>query len=469
MRKSSFSAPAFESTTLHRLLSSPPPALGEALVGRILDAVRLFMAPIPETYVLPASNLLNESSTMQPRDPSNPTDDLHFGIGLVGAKETVRLLHEKSEEIELYARRIVEYISASNWDHVLDFLKNELRILRMSHPAQGVSVQYGLVTDEEKSSLVSLRLIASLCVDSKKLGLILHEVCGSFLHLRRPFQHTMAIVVPLLITRWLEKNPQDFVGLHVSHKRLDGGIDTLFDMSSTMADNGRLKSTLYPFQTTLLFLLPDVFEVASGMRDAKSSSMIKKITFLEGLRKGLRNRSAAAAYSLVSLLRVARHFDLDGDSALLSYALDVQDEVREALFRRLAPGIDSAGFDPMLMSAAVVSLAYLNFDACKESLAPLCLASNAPQDFKIAFVTACFYFAQQPNKEEYLPLFSVIAGFSRGYLKVCFRFIEYLSLLTPTGIISQSPRPRHRRSSFTGQASRCLNFARSYLLHSEVS
>jgi neurofibromin 1 len=378
------------------------------------------MAPIPESYVLPASKILDESSSIQSRHPSSPRENFHFGVGLVGAKETVRLLHEKSDEVELYTRKIVEYVSASNWDHVLDFLKNEMRTLRVGQPVQVASSQYAVVTDEEKSSLVSLRLIACLWVDAKKLGIILQEVCGSFLHLRRPFQHTIAIVLPLLITRWLEQNPRDFVDLHVSHKRLDGGVDTLFDMSSTMVDSGRLKSTLYPFQTVLLFLLPDVFEVASGMRDAKSSSMIKKISFLEGLRKGLRNRSAAAAYSLVSILRVARHFDLDGDSALLSYALDVQDEVREALFRRFTPGIDSGVFDPGLMSAAVVSLAYLGFDTCRESLGPLCLATNAPQDFKIAFVTACFYFAQQPNSEEYQPLYAMLAVFIRNYLKVSY-------------------------------------------------
>jgi len=158
--------------------------------------------------------------------------------------------------------------------------------------------------------------------------------------------------------------------------------------------------------------------VASNMRDAKSSSMIKKVSFLEGLRKALRNRNPSAAYCLTSLLRVARHFRLDSDAALLSYALDVQDEVREAVFRKFASGIDSAVFDDNLMTAAFVSLAYLNFETCHQNLAPLCLSANAPQDFKVAYISACCYFARQKNVGTYQPLFAKASTLIRSHLKV---------------------------------------------------
>jgi neurofibromin 1 len=154
------------------------------------------------------------------------------------------------------------------------------------------------------------------------------------------------------------------------------------------------------------------------MRDAKSSSMIKKVAFLEGLRKALRNRNPTAAYCFISLLRVAKHFRLDSDAALLSYALDVQDEVREAVFRRFAPGIDSAAFDDNLMTAAFVCLAHLNIENCHQSLAPRCLSLNAPQDFKIAYISACCYFARQANVSTYQPLFVKASSLVRSHLKV---------------------------------------------------
>jgi neurofibromin 1 len=201
------------------------------------------------------------------------------------------------------------------------------------------------------------------------------------------------------------------------HKRLDGGAETLFDMTNAMIDGGRRRNLLWPFQTALLLLLPDVFEVASNMRDAKSGSISKKVSFLEGLRKALRN-SSPAAYCLTSLLRVARHFTLDSDAALLSYALDVQNEVREAVFKRYTTGMDSTIFDNGLMTAAFVSLAHLNLETCVESLAPLCLALNAPQSLKIAIISACSHFARQRNAQDYQPLFAKASNFIRVQLKV---------------------------------------------------
>lgn len=197
------------------------------------------------------------------------------------------------------------------------------------------------------------------------------------------------------------------------------GAETLFDMTNTMFDGGRRKALLLPFQTSLLLLLPDVFEVASNMRDVKSSSISKKVSFLEMLRKSLKNRNETAVYCLTSVLRVARHFSLDSDAAILSYALDVQEEVREAVFRKQSAGVDSSNIDSSLMTAVFVSLTHLNFEYCVASLAPICLAPNAPLNFKISLVSACSHFARQSNAEEYQPLYTRIAEFVRTQLKVC--------------------------------------------------
>ena len=400
-------------------MSALPRPLDDTLIGRMLEAVKQFMNPIAETYTLPASTILDDGAFISSYVYSNTfSDSSSAGSSQVGAKNAAKLLEEKSEDIELFSRAILEFISASNWVYVLEHLKNALRGLRSTHPSQGLGSQTGIAADEDRMALVTLQLVACLWVDGRKLGQVIQEFCGSYLHLRKSFQYTLAIAVPLLVTRWLDQNPEEFVQLHVEHKRLDGGADTLFDMTNTMVDSGKWKAALYPFQNALLFLLPDVFQVASNMRDAKSSSMIKKVAFLEGLRKALRNRNPTAAYCLISLLRVARHFRLDSDAALLSYALDVQDEVREAVFRKFAPGIDSAVFDDKLMTAAFVSLAYLNFETCHQYLAPLCLSANSPQDFKVAYISACCYFARQTNVGTYQPLFSKASTLIRSHLKV---------------------------------------------------
>jgi neurofibromin 1 len=395
-----------------------PEPLGDDLVRRLIDAVKLFSRPVSESYVLPAANILDDVFKETPAEDLLNLENAPNTNGHLNGTEVSKFVLDKSDAIGTYTRGILEYVSFSNWPRVLEYLKNALQ--QAAHQPTGNNVQLNAVPDDDRSALITLRLVSSFWVDSRKLSVVIQELCGSFLHLRKAFQTTVAIVLPLLITRWLERNPEEFIDLHSMHKRLDGGAETLFDMTNTMFDGGRRKALLFPFQTSLLFLLPDVFEVASNMRDVKSSSISKKVSFLEMLRKALRNRNETAIYCLTSVLRVARHFPLDSDAALLSYALDVQEEVREAVFRRYIPGTDTANIDSALMTAAFVSLAHLNFDTCVESLAPQCLAPNAPQDSKIAVISACSHFARQSNADEYQPLFSKVAEFVRAQLKVIF-------------------------------------------------
>ncbi|RGP66620.1 neurofibromin 1, partial [Fusarium sporotrichioides] len=394
--------------------SPSPPPLDEVLVSRLFDAFKHLLEPIPENCILPAQTLLDrvstrnvsvtrpESSSVSSDTESSPPSDEKFAETLV--------------EMDTHIKTVTEYVTTSSWTAAFDYLRNVIYSIRTSIVTQpGVSAP-GSFQDAERAALVVLRLLSFFWVDGPKLGQVIQEICSSFLHFRKPYQNTIAVVSPLLIMRWLDRFPKEFVQLHQLHKRLDGGADTLFDMAQAATDNGRRRGLFYPLQTTLLFLLPDVFEVASNMREAKSSSMAKKVSFLEGLRKASRNRNEQAAYCLVSLLRAARHFDVESDSALVSYALDVQDEVRDALFRRItAP--EYGPFDQDMMTAAFVSLTHLNLDTSVSGFVESCIASSAPTSFKLAAVQGCSYFAQQPYALRYHELFDVAIPFMRTQLE----------------------------------------------------
>ena len=396
----------------------PLEPLEDEQVRRILEILKLFSNPIPENFVLPAQNILDDVVDVEPHRDELPRPQTNGSNVQQNPTDTGTLLREHSETIEGCIRNITEFISCSNWPRVAENVTNALRGLRIS-PAAGNAASVSLVADDDRSALISIRLISYFWIDSRKLSQMIQELCGSFLHLRKAFQTTVAIIVPLLITRWLERNPVEFTELHTMRKRLDGGADTLFDMTNSMIDGSKRKGLLYPFQVSLIFLLPDVFEVASHMREVKSTSIAKKVSFLETLRKNLRNRNEAAIYCLISLLRVARHFRLNSDAALLSFALDVQEEVREAVFRRSPPGGDNVLINSHLLTAAIVSTASLNFETIVDNLAPLCLAMNAPQDFQIAIVSASTHFARQTNTNDYHALFLKVADFVRRALTVC--------------------------------------------------
>lgn len=381
-----------------------PESLDDATIQRLLATVKRFLVPLPPDYTIPAATILQSGALVIPHEYFDEND------------ESLRLLRASSEDIELTTRTITEFISASNWPVVVDSLRLQLRAAQQPQSSQASTSQAGAAVDDDAFLLVSLRLIASLWVDAKKLGVVIGEACGSFLHLRKPFQHTLAIALPLLITRWLEQNPEEFVGLHLSHLRLDGGADTLFDITSSMTDQGRLKSVLPPLQITLAFLLPDIWDVATGMRDGKGGSLVKKVAFLAGLRKAVHNNQETATQCLVSLLWAARHLKHDSDSALLSFALDVLDEVRDVVFRKPSHGESAMNRD--LLTAALISTTHLDLPSSSEGYGPLCLADGSPHDFKLAYVSACCYFAMEYDTRLYQPFFSHMAVFTRTFLKV---------------------------------------------------
>ncbi|KAF3766021.1 hypothetical protein M406DRAFT_256777 [Cryphonectria parasitica EP155] len=410
------------SHTFVRSRDPPRHSLDSALVTRIFDILKIYTRPLPEGFTLSTQTLLDRFEAVQ-EVGAGFADLADSEISL----ESQTLYDSHVEVVERHARTICEFVVASSWSGAFEYFRKVIYVIRTTTSVQSSTVQTITAVEDERTALVVLRLVGCFWVDSYKLGLIIQEICSSYLHFRRQFQDTIAIVTPLLITRWLDRQPKEFVKLHTSHRRLDGGPDTLFDMTQTVVlDNGRSESVAdgvrrrfmqYPLQTTLLFLLPDVFEVASSMRDAKGGSMSKKIAFLENLRKSLRNRNEQAAYCLVLLLRAARHFDLNSDAAFISYALDVQDEVHDAVFRRNTSGSDSVLFEQDIMTAAFVSLTDLNYEGCIESLAPNCLKPAAPLGFKIALIQAAAHFATSEDPGRYKALNQLTINFIKVQMR----------------------------------------------------
>lgn len=382
-------------------LGTVPKPLSAGIVARIIETVGFFLIPLPEDYVLDTSKIL---------------DDGHGSASLTNSifmRRGTDRLSEQQCQPESYARMIIEFISASNWSYMFNFVQSTLRSLRSAHPPQS-SANSADSVEEEHKSLIALRMIADLWVDGAKLKLILAEICGSFLHLRRPYQNTVAIVLPMLINRWIDNSPKEFINLHTTEKRLDGGADTLFDMTISMIDAGRKKAIVWPFQTALLFVNFEVWEVASHLKE-RTGSISKKAAFLKDLLKTLRSSRSvplreAAAYCLINIMRVSRHFPPDSESALMSYALDIHDEIREAIFRRT----EIPSFDRTLLTAAFVTLTELD---CEETLIAQCLEAGSPTDFKISFFSGAAHLAIQERPDRFSALFTRVAPFVRAQLK----------------------------------------------------
>lgn len=410
----------------------PSFTLGERLVFRIFDALRDLLEPISENYMLSAQALLDQSpepgASVAFSASGTPQDTLY------DAADTKNSLTSYLKEVEAHVKVLVGYVTASSWSHSFSYLKSVIYSVRVAAAAD-TGPESGGNQESERGSLIIVQLVSSFWVDSGRLGSIIQEFCSSYLHFRKSYQNAVAAAIPLLISRWIDRYPQEFTHLHRLHRRLDGGADTLFDMTQTVTD-ARRKMLLFPLQTTLLFLMPDVFEVASNMREVRGGNIMKKVSFLDGLRKAMKNGNEQAGYCVISLLRAARHFNAESDSALVSYAMDVQDEVRDAVFRHSATGSLSAQFDHNMITAAFITLAHLNLDVCIDTVLDTCISPSSPYRFKVAVIQACCHLANLPESSKYNELFNDALPFIQSQLKVCHLLLSpTVTVLTATRLV----------------------------------
>ncbi|KAI9830851.1 MAG: hypothetical protein M1819_005376 [Sarea resinae] len=390
-----------------------PQRLRDPLVARALEVLTRILKPIPTDCQLPPFEFLEIEPCMRWDNTGRRRAEkwYEYDDDLLGIDEPVAT--------------VIQYLSASNWSLVFTFLQGHLKNLRFSpggHAANAGSMDGISATAEtEKHALAGIQVLPHLWANERKLVLVLQELCGCFLHLKSSAQNSIAVLLPSTILRWLENFPGEFIDLHATQKRLDGAAETFSDMFNSVADMNRRKGIAWPLQLTLILLTPEVFWVAEHMKDAKNVNVAKRATFLEGLRKSLRstrNRDAAT-YCLVLVCKVSRHFSLDSESALSSYALAIQDELRDELFgKEIRSEGDQNSIPRKLMTEVLVSLARLDVDSILDNAVVRCLDPQAPVQYPIALLEACIHLARDPECDKYHILFEAIAPSLRTCLQV---------------------------------------------------
>lgn len=139
--------------------------------------------------------------------------------------------------------------------------------------------------------------------------------------------------------------------------------------------------------------------------EQRGGSFAKKVAFLNNLRQSLRlpKSSDMAASCLITICRAGSLFPAESESALLSFALDVQNEVTDEIFKRQGWGaggsgasvFEGEGVDRDVMIKAFVSSARLSVDSVVEGLLPRCLERSAPVAFKITVFAGVAVLATQ--------------------------------------------------------------------------
>ncbi len=388
-----------------------PPQLSDSLVIWCLDVLTRLLAP-PNVSPLPTWVLLEIGPWALP---------YFTGVQIDDGRQRERP-RSRSGRLQRAISQIMQYLSACNWSAAYTYMQDKLRTLRDLAITVGGGHSVAAGSDAEMSALSGLQILAHLWVNGRKLSLIIKELCGHFPNLSEVAQNSIATLLPQTITRWVDYNPTEFIQLHLSEKRLEGGADMLFDMVNAMQDDNHRAPYLYPFKAALLLLTPDVFRVAGTLGPKKSSGITKKAAFLDTMRKGLRSTrtGSTSMLCLLGFSRLAQYFPLDSDSALLGFTLDVQNELRVEMFDHVMSGEfgPEKYLDVYLLIASFLSLSYLNLESILEHVLPRCFQPYAPAELKFAIFGSCKIIAQQQEVGCYAALFAAVAPHVRHFLRV---------------------------------------------------
>lgn len=201
------------------------------------------------------------------------SDPRHLAGDCATSQKTIR-------RMEKTISRIVFILSTSNWPLVLSRVKN-----RISHLT---------TTIEESPDFLDLRLLEWSNMNRNRLSQVLQEISNTFLHIKRPAQISIALVLRRAIWNWIELNPAELDALVESNRKIEGGADVLFDVlysASDITSTSHAKRTraFYPLMTMLLVVCPDMFKRAAlGEAGSRGlGGLTKKLSFLESLRKGI--------------------------------------------------------------------------------------------------------------------------------------------------------------------------------------
>lgn len=175
-------------------------------------------------------------------------------------------------------------------------------------------VSYLCTTIDESPDMTELYLVQWAQLDRPRLAQIIQEFSSCFLHLKRPAQTGVAIALRQCIWNWIDTQPEAYVALIESGRKIEGGPDVLFDAlysASDLSSSSGAKRTKasYPLMAMLLVLCPDLMKRIAMGETARSGSSAtgKKVSYVDNLRKGLSSSKGieACASSLIDLVRAA--------------------------------------------------------------------------------------------------------------------------------------------------------------------
>ncbi|GAB5590022.1 Ras GTPase activating protein ira2 [Umbelopsis nana] len=415
--------------SIPRPMYDPPP-----LDDELTDYLSTVLSPFLFQMQMHEDKTNNNQHTTTPSSPLPKRPDSITSLNVENSGELI---------VDIYqtVRKIFFYTSASNWTTYFARIRTRLTIFAAS--------------SEEMREWSDLRLIECASLNSKRLGQVLREMTTCFLHLSSNLQLRVAIYLRNAIWNWIELYTVEFVDLCVNSKRTDSGPEILFDMAGAIADNTRKRSILWPLQTMLLVLCPDIL-LQSFMSDVPSQAT-RRGAFLEILRKSLRNSKTAgiAAACYVDICKTSTFVPPTENCVLRHIAADIENELREKVFDFSRPTHASILNVSMglhidqqkITTDFMLSLFRLDARSVLEKLVPSCLDDQVPISFKLSLIKACSEISESHKRLPWYPMIMSMHSYLAAPMRRLFLDYAELEILCTHVVIEGIPVDRTKLSS----------------------
>eukprot|EP01133_Synstelium_polycarpum_P017457 gene17457-20830_t len=248
--------------------------------------------------------------------------------------------------------------------------------------------------EADESFTNQFHLIEHLNLNSKRLAELLDRI-GKVLPSLKKERHQLILaqVLKRAVWNWIDNYPMEFVTLCKMCERFPGNPDVLFDIFDGWAKKTAHRVVIWPLQTMLLILCPDIMlKINQGSHD---KSIDSKRSFTDTLRKSLKVPKLAdvAAVCYVDFCKASTFVSKSELSALRYFVPQIETELKERLFnnQKVAEENELELMIDFLVASFKVSPRKLPL------LIPDCLNPESPPHLKMVLVKSLLRIAQDTN------------------------------------------------------------------------
>ncbi|CAL1700085.1 unnamed protein product [Somion occarium] len=297
--------------------------------------------------------------------------------------------------IAKFAGKVIYHLSASNWSVVFDRIR--IKIRELAHMPDNANIP----------ELTDLQLLMHCALDKTRLIQSLQELASLLVHIRKEVQAAMCQPLRTAIWNWIENFPDEFNEALLSHRRLEGAAERVFDLLYPLHEWPD-KTFVWPALTVLLCISSErtksEYQMVSLGPMPPRPGPRKDRTFADQIIRTMTGRGKGSEMAMVCALDICRAASRvrpnpEVEVPLISVANDVAHEA--SLF---SWGPDSLPFwatlediDVALMGDALVTIYRFLPPADILPIFHRCLEPTRSDAVKTAVVKACITLVTEAN------------------------------------------------------------------------